>query len=140
MADEDDGAATFGDVLHFPEAFFLEFEVTDREDFVNEENFRLEMRGNGESEAHLHSSAEIFQRRIQIPLDAGKCHNGILLLIYLPFAHPQNRTAQIYIFAPGQFGMESSADFKQASHAAAYFGKPSGRTSDAREQFKQGRF
>src|SRR6266852_7078798 len=35
MADEDDGAAGAGDVAHFAEAFLLEVDITDGEDFIH---------------------------------------------------------------------------------------------------------
>jgi hypothetical protein len=35
MADENNGAASAGNVSHFPETFALEFDVSDSEDFVN---------------------------------------------------------------------------------------------------------
>jgi len=40
MRDEDDGAAGAGDIAHFAEAFFLEVDVADGEDFIDEEDFR----------------------------------------------------------------------------------------------------
>src|SRR5271156_692377 len=41
VADENDGAAALGDVLHFAEAFFLKFDIADGENFVHEQGFRL---------------------------------------------------------------------------------------------------
>src|SRR2546425_774910 len=38
MGDEDDSAAGAGDVAHFAEAFFLEIDVADGEDFVDEKD------------------------------------------------------------------------------------------------------
>src|ERR1700687_5705016 len=51
VGDKHDGAAGAGHVTHFAEAFFLEVDVADGEDFIDEENFRLEMGGDGEGEA-----------------------------------------------------------------------------------------
>src|SRR5258707_12153501 len=51
MRDEDDGAAGAGDVAHFAETFFLEIDVADGEDFIDEENLRLGMAGEARSEA-----------------------------------------------------------------------------------------
>src|SRR5208283_1324104 len=64
VADEDDGAAGAGHVTHFAEALFLEVDVADGEDFINEEDFRLEMRGNGKRQAHEHAAGIVFYGRI----------------------------------------------------------------------------
>ena len=40
-----------GDVFHLAEAFFLEGGVADGEDFVNQQDFRIEMRGDGKGQS-----------------------------------------------------------------------------------------
>src|SRR6516225_1651928 len=45
MGDEDDGVAGAGHVAHFAQALFLEVDVANGEDFVNDKNFRLKMGG-----------------------------------------------------------------------------------------------
>ncbi len=48
MADEDHSAAGAGDVAHLAEAFFLKIDIADGKDFIHKENFRLQVRGDGE--------------------------------------------------------------------------------------------
>ena len=55
MGDEDDGAAGAGDVAHLAEAFLLESDVANGEDFVHEKDFRLEVGSDGEGEADVHT-------------------------------------------------------------------------------------
>src|SRR5580704_9259796 len=38
---QDNGAACAGNIAHFAKALFLEVDVADGEDFIDEENFRL---------------------------------------------------------------------------------------------------
>src|SRR5262249_275029 len=64
MGDEDDGAAGAGDVAHFAEALFLEVYIADGEDFVDEEDFQLEMSGDGESQADVHSGRVVLDGRV----------------------------------------------------------------------------
>ena len=45
------------------------------------------------------------------------------------FAHAEYRAAQINIFAAGQLGMKTGADFEQAADAAVNFGTASRRAS-----------
>src|ERR1700721_1882801 len=47
MADENDGASAAGNFLHLAQAFFLEFEIADGENFVDQEDFWFKMRGDG---------------------------------------------------------------------------------------------
>jgi hypothetical protein len=41
VADEEDGAAGAGDLVHLAEATFLEFGVPDGQDLVDDQDFRL---------------------------------------------------------------------------------------------------
>ena len=59
------------DVLHLAEALVLELGVADREHLVDEQDLRLEVRGDGEYEAHLHSAGEALHGRVEDALDAG---------------------------------------------------------------------
>ena len=55
MRHEKDGAAFSGYVAHFSEAFLLEGGVADGEDFVHQQDFWLEVSGDGEGQTHLHA-------------------------------------------------------------------------------------
>ena len=48
-------AAIFRHVVHFANSTFLEFQVADGEDLVNDEDFGLEEGGDGEAEADCHT-------------------------------------------------------------------------------------
>ena len=52
---------------------------------------------------------------------------------------PRIAPLKIDVLAPGQFRMETGADFEQAANAAVNLGTPGGRFGDAREQLEQGR-
>src|SRR5579862_864312 len=65
VAYEDDGAAMARYVAHFTQALFLKGDITHRQDFIDKQNFRLEMGGHSEGETHLHAAAEVFQRSIE---------------------------------------------------------------------------
>ena len=57
VADEQNGPAVAGDLANAAEAFFLELGVADAEDFIDDQNFRIEMRRDGEGKAHIHAAA-----------------------------------------------------------------------------------
>src|ERR1039457_204940 len=62
MADKDNGAAAPRDFLHLAETLLLKFKVANRQHLVHEQNFRFEMRRDGEREPHLHARAEMLKR------------------------------------------------------------------------------
>src|SRR5881398_968769 len=64
MGDEDDGAAGAGHVAHFAEAFFLEVYIAHGQDFVDEEDFGFEMRGDGERQADVHGGGVVLEGRV----------------------------------------------------------------------------
>src|SRR5262249_8395795 len=124
--------------LHLAETFFLKLEVAHRENFVNKQNFGLEMGRHRKGKAHLHSRAVVFQRCVEEPFDLRKTHDGVKLTKDLALAHPQNRAAQEHILATGEFRMEASADFQEGTDAAADFRMSFGRLCNAREELEEG--
>src|SRR6266536_2882570 len=69
MADKQHGPSCTGDFGHFAKAFFLKLGIPDRQDFVYDDNLRLEVRGYCKGEAHIHAARIAFDRRIEEPLD-----------------------------------------------------------------------
>src|SRR5215469_1019923 len=56
VRDEQNGTPALAELAHFTEAFFLECHVPNREGFVDDENFGVEMRGNGKTKPHVHTA------------------------------------------------------------------------------------
>ena len=67
------------DVAHLAEAFLLERSVADGEDFVHEQDFGLEMRGDGEGEAHLHAAAVVLQGGVEEAFHFGEGYDLVEL-------------------------------------------------------------
>src|SRR3974390_1356250 len=95
------------------------------------------MSGDGEAEPGVHAAGVVFRRRIQKFLDAGEGDDLIELRLYLGFLHTENRSAHEYVFAPGQFGVETSANLEQTSNAPPDPGAPRGRFCNAGENLQQ---
>ncbi len=55
MGDQHDGAPGASHVAHFAQAFFLKIDIADGQDFIHQQDFRLEMRGHGEGQADVHA-------------------------------------------------------------------------------------
>ena len=140
VGDEDDGAAGAGDVAHFAEAFFLEVDVADGEDFVDEEDFGLEVGGDGEGEADVHAAGVVFDGGVDEFFEFGEGDDFVELAGDFGFAHAEDGAGEEDVFAAGELGMEAGADFEEAADAAVNFGVAGGGVGDAGEDFEQSGF
>jgi len=87
MANEDHGAASSGHVAHFAEAFLLKIDVTDSEDFIDEEYFRLEMGCDGESEADVHARGVVLDGRVNEFFELGEGDDFVEFLSDFSISH-----------------------------------------------------
>jgi len=110
MAYKKNRPAMAGDILHFAQAFFLEFRVSDGQNLVHDQNLGLQMRRDGEREPHIHPGAIPLHRRVDIPRTAGELDNLIELPRNLGLPHAQDRAVQKDVLPPRQFRMEPRAD------------------------------
>src|SRR5215472_14492381 len=102
MGDEDDSAADAGDVAHFSEAFFLEIDVADGEDFVHEQDFRLEVGGDGKGQTNVHAGGVVFDGRVNELFKLGEGNDFVEFAGDLALAHSQDGAGKEGVFAAGQ--------------------------------------
>src|SRR4051812_13860488 len=120
MADKYYRAATMGYFLHLAQALLLKFDIPDRQNFIHQQYFRLQMRGYGKTKTCIHTTGVMLGRCIQEFLDAGKFYNLVELRSYLGFFHPENRTAHEDVLSSGQLRVESCSHFQQTAHPSPY--------------------
>src|SRR5579862_7365832 len=137
VAYEDDGAAMARYVAHFTQALFLKGDIAHGQDFIDKQNFRLEMRGDGKGETHLHAAAVVLQGSIEEAFHFGEGYDFVELAADFRCAHAQHGAAHEHIFAPGELGVETGADFEKAADAAAKLGVAFGGTGDPRQDFQK---
>src|SRR6266566_1797602 len=87
MGDEDDGATGAGNVPHLAQAFFLEIDVAYGENFVDEEDLRLEVGSDGEGQADVHSGRIMLHRRVDELFKLGEGDDFVELAADLALAH-----------------------------------------------------
>ena len=129
-----------GDLAHFAEAFFLEARVADREDFINEQDLRFEVRGHGEGEADEHAARIVFHRRVYELLDLGERDDLVELRADFPALHPEDGAIEEDVFAACEIGVKAGADFEQRGETTAEDRATAGRLGDARKDFQQRAF
>ena len=126
---------------HPSEALLLKGAVADGEHFVDDQDLRLEVRGDGEGQPHIHAAGVALDRRIDEFFDPGKSRRSRRTCASISrAAHAEDRAVQIDVFAAGQLGVKAGADFQQAGHAALDQRAAFGRLGDPREDLEQRRF
>src|SRR5262249_8463772 len=112
MGDEDDSAASACDVAHFAEALFLEIYIAYGQNLVDEKDFGFEMGGDCEREADIHAAGVVLDRGFDEFLEFGEGDDFLELAADFFFAHTKNGAGEKSVFAAGELGMKTRADFK----------------------------
>ena len=124
MADEQHRAPAARDVAHLAEAFLLKLGVADRQHFIDDQDFRVEVRGDGEREAHVHAAAVALDRRIEELLDFGEGDDLVEVLLDVAPCHAEHRAVEKDVFSPSEFRVKSGPDFQERPHAPINIGAP----------------
>ena len=139
MRNENDGpsvAPQRGDAI---EALGLKGYVTHRKNFVEQNDVRLKVRGNGEAESHIHSRGIAFHRHIDVFFEPGELDDAVHLRGNLGSPHAQHRAVKVDVFPASEFGMKTGADLNQGCEPASNLDLPFGWRRDARQEFEEGR-
>ena len=138
MADEDYCATGAGDVAHFAQAFFLEVDVADSKDFIDEEDFRLEMGGDGEGQADVHAGGVVLDGSVNEFFKLGEGDDFVEFAVDFALAHAEDSAGEEGVFAAGELAVEAGADFEEATNASMNLRPSGGRFCNAREDFQEG--
>src|SRR5882672_7194405 len=118
VRNKEDRAAATTEPIHGVEAFALEARVADGQNFINDENIRIEVRGHGKAQAQAHAGRVALDRCIQELCYAGKFHHGVHLGGDLAVFHAQYGAVQINVLAAGEFFVKAGAHFEKRGDAA----------------------
>ena len=115
VADEHHRAAAAADVVHLAQALLLERGVADGEHLVDEQDLRLEVRGDREGQAHVHAARVVLDRRVEELLDLGERDDLVELALDLGPPHAEDGAVQVDVLAAGELGMEAGARLRAAT-------------------------
>ena len=87
-------------ITHLPETLLLELRVTDRQDFIYNQNLGFKMGSHRKCEAQVHARGISFDRRIYELSDFGEINHLIEFLVDLGGLHSQDRTVHINVLTP----------------------------------------
>src|SRR5882757_2036081 len=140
MRDEDDRASGAGDIAHLAEALFLEIYVADGQDFIDEENLRLEVSSDSEGQADVHAGGVVLYGGVNEFVEFGEGHDFIELALDFALAHAEDSAGEKRVFVAGQLRMKAGAHFEERPDAAVNLRPTSGGAGDAREDFQKSGF
>ena len=129
-----------GHIVHLAEALFLEFGVSDRKNFIDDQDLGFEVCSDRKRQPHVHSARIAFDRGVEEPLHFGEVDNFIELAPDFAAGHSQDGAVEKDVFTPAKLGVKSSADLKQAGHPPANGDAPFAWFGDARQDLEQRRF
>jgi hypothetical protein len=139
VADEEHRPPLARDLAHLPEALALEGLVADGEHLVDDQDVRLEVRGDGERQAHVHPARVALHGGVDEPLHLRERDDLVELRLDLAPPHPEDGAVQVDVVAAGELGVEAGADLEQRADGAADPSLARGRDGDAREDLEQRR-
>src|SRR5438105_8800243 len=116
MCHEQNGSAAVDGFVHLRKAFLLELCVAHGQHFIDNEDLRIQVRGHGESQTHIHTTRVMFDSRFEKLLGARETYDFIKLRVDLAPAHAQDRSVEINILTASEIRMKAGANVEQASY------------------------
>ena len=96
------------------------------------------MGGDGKGQAQVHAAGIALDGGIDKFLNLGKSYDLVKFLIDFNALHAQDRTVQVNIFTPAEFGMKAGANFEQRADPPVDFRHSRGRFGNTRKNLEQG--
>ena len=119
VRDEDDGAAAALELEDLPEALALEGLVADREDLVEEEDLRPDVRRDREAEAHVHARRIRPDGQVDEALELRERDDLVHRLEDLSPPEAVDGAGQKDVLAAGEVGVEAGAELEQRADGSA---------------------
>jgi hypothetical protein len=109
VGDKHNRPATASHILHGADALLLERCVPNRQYFIDQEQVRLEVRGDSKTKPQKHSRRVTLHRGVEEPFDSGKGHDRVQFCLDLLPPHAENRAVQEDVLAAGQIAVKASS-------------------------------
>ena len=139
MTDEQNRPTAARDLAHSADAPLLECLIADAEHFIDEEDLRLEERGNCESQPHVHAARVPLDRRVDEAFHLGEPDDVVELCPDLATPHSEDRTVQEDVLSTGQLWMKAGSDLEQRTDTPRDYRAPARRFRDPRHHLQESR-
>ena len=113
MRNHDDGhagALHFADVIH---AFALESAVAHRQNFVDDEDFGIDVNGHGKGQACVHARRIVLHGHVDELFEFGEGHDVVEIAHHVFAADAHQRAVEEDVFASCEVGVKAGTQFKQ---------------------------
>ena len=137
VRDEDDRPAVPVEVEDPVEALALERGVADGEDLVEQEHVGIEVRRDGEPEAHEHPRRVGAHGDVDEVLELRERDDLVEALADVRALQPEDRAVEEDVLASGEVGMEAGAELEQRADPAADVDAALGRLDDPGDDAQQ---
>ena len=117
VGNEEDGDAARAQFVDFAHAALAEIDVAYRQGFVHQQDFGVDIDGDGEGQADYHAARISFDRLIDEVADFGEVFDVFVALVDLAGAEAEDGAVQVDVVAAAEFGIESGAEFEQRCDA-----------------------
>src|SRR2546430_262563 len=139
VRDEHNRLLRCAELADLREALVLEVLVTDRQHFVHQENVRLQVHGDRETETHIHAARVGLHRRIEEAADIGELLDGRHRAVHLLARETEERAIEVCVLAAAKVRVESRADLKKRGDATVHLERSPRGLRRTREELEQGR-
>lgn len=127
----------FAEIVHLLDAAFLKFDIADGEHLVDEKDIGIDLNGDGEAEADIHTGRVEADRLVDIVTDAGKFDDFVEALLHDGAWDIHDRAVEEDIFASCEIRVKAGAQFEEGRNFTGSFdvtGRWGHGTSDGREE------
>src|SRR5690606_14254397 len=128
---------TLAHFVHLAQALLLKLSIAHREYFINDQNLRFQMRGDGKCKSDFHATAVVLHRCVQEFLDSAEIDNRVKLLADLRAAHAEDRAVEVNVLPARKLRMKARAHLEQRRHPPGDLETPGAGISNARQDLQQ---
>jgi len=136
---EGDGRPLTAKPVEVIEALALELLVAHGDDLVDDEDFRVEIDGDGEPEPHVHPGGVDLDGRVDEVADVGELDDLVDRRVDLALAHPEDRPVEVDVLASGELPVKARTEFQERGDTAVHQQPSRCGPVDAGEDLEHGR-
>ena len=138
VSDIDYGPALFLKLPDLADALMLEVGVPHRQDFIHQQDIRIEVDGDREGQADVHAVGVSMNRLVDELPDLGELEDGSQARLHLGAGHSQDITVEEDVFPPGEVGVEARSQFQDSGDFSVPGDGAAGWFHDPGHDLKQG--
>ena len=124
-------------ILHLADRLLLELRISHGQDLVHDQDFRFQVRCNGETKTDRHTGRIPLDGRIDISFATGEIDDLVQFQIDIVLRHPHNGAIHVDILASGHFPVETRSHLQQGSDPAAGTDRTHRRTRHLGQELQQ---